>query len=106
MAEQTERDKTKVNIIAPGDLLEKARDFAAAQDFPLERILFTHSPCRSAGADGPLDCSVETLYSGGRIACAAALSLADRLGVPGRKVGRLLDLLNIKVEHCSLGLFE
>ena len=41
----------------------------------------------------------------GRLACAAALKLADELGVPRRDVGEAADALGIKIVDCQLGCF-
>jgi len=41
----------------------------------------------------------------GRISCAAALSLARRLGVNPAAVGRACDELGLKIVSCQLGCF-
>lgn len=51
------------------------------------------------------ECTVDTLHPGGRIPCATALALAESCGVPGKTIGRLLNLLEIKVRDCQLGCF-
>ena len=51
------------------------------------------------------ECGVATLHPGGRIPCAVALAVAESCGVPGKTVGRLLNLLEIKVHDCQLGCF-
>ena len=51
------------------------------------------------------DCSPDTLWLGGRIPCELALSLAGKLGISACKMGKLLELLNVKLVQCSLGCF-
>jgi hypothetical protein len=51
------------------------------------------------------ECATGTLHPGGRIPCAVALALAESCGVPGKTIGRLLNLLEIKVRDCQLGCF-
>jgi hypothetical protein len=51
------------------------------------------------------ECTGLTLHPGGRIPCAVALAMAESCGVPGKTVGRLLNLLEIKVRDCQLGCF-
>lgn len=51
------------------------------------------------------ECSGLTLHPGGRMPCAVAMAMAESCGVPGRTVGRLLNLLEIKVHDCQLGCF-
>jgi len=42
---------------------------------------------------------------GGRISCAQARAIAQRLGVPYLEVGRAADELGIKITDCELGCF-
>jgi hypothetical protein len=51
------------------------------------------------------ECSGLILHPGGRISCAVALAIAESCGLPGKTVGRLLNLLEIKVRDCQLGCF-
>ncbi len=48
---------------------------------------------------------LKTLYAGGWVACETALALADRLGISPASMGKLIDLLDVKVRRCSLGCF-
>lgn len=41
-----------------------------------------------------------------RISCKAAFDIAKEAGVPGLKIGRLLDEMEIKIHSCQLGCFE
>lgn len=40
-----------------------------------------------------------------RLACVLAFQMADKLGVLPSEVGRTLDLMNLKLNQCQLGLF-
>lgn len=42
---------------------------------------------------------------GGRISCALAWEIADRLGVPRGEAGRAADEAGIKITQCQLGCF-
>ena len=42
----------------------------------------------------------------GHITCTAALAIARTLNVDPRVVGRVCDELHIRVQSCSLGLFD
>jgi len=55
--------------------------------------------------DDPKESDLDTLYSGGWIACRTALSLAKKLELPTSQLGLLLNHLDIKVKNCSLGCF-
>ncbi len=41
----------------------------------------------------------------GRLSCAAARQLAERLGVSYREVGEAANTLGIKIKDCQLGCF-
>jgi hypothetical protein len=41
----------------------------------------------------------------GKLRCATAWQIADRLGVERLAVGEMADGLDIRVSHCQLGLF-
>lgn len=49
--------------------------------------------------------TMDTLYSGGWIACSTALELAENLQVDSQKLGELLSALDIKIKRCQLGCF-
>lgn len=42
----------------------------------------------------------------GRLACAVALELANKLGVPPAVIGAAADELKIKIRGCQLGCFK
>lgn len=41
----------------------------------------------------------------GKLSCAVAWRVAERLGVERRVVGETADRLDIRISHCQLGLF-
>lgn len=49
--------------------------------------------------------AVKKAASEGKISCAAAFDIAGRLKVSPQEVGVEIDLLEISVTHCQLGLF-
>lgn len=40
-----------------------------------------------------------------RIMCSRALAIAKSLGIPTVEVGRVADILNVKISKCQLGCF-
>ena len=46
------------------------------------------------------------LHSGGRITCPKAFAAAHQLGISRGDIGRLLNLLKIKITACQLGCFK
>jgi hypothetical protein len=59
----------------------------------------------SAEVDEKVLEAVKAAAKEGRIACAAALKLAEELGVPSLEVGKAANALGIKIVQCSLGCF-
>lgn len=45
------------------------------------------------------------LAQGGRVSCAQATALAERLGVEARRVGAAANELGLKITACRLGCF-
>ncbi|GAB4506155.1 MAG: hypothetical protein Kow00123_02930 [Anaerolineales bacterium] len=41
----------------------------------------------------------------GKLPCAVAWRIAERMGVERRAVGEMADALEIRISHCQLGLF-
>jgi LAO/AO transport system kinase len=48
---------------------------------------------------------VRAEVKGGRIACASAFVLAEKLKIPRAEMGRALDELEIRITRCQLGCF-
>jgi hypothetical protein len=53
----------------------------------------------------PVHTKVKTKVADGAMACAVAFEVAESLGVPPEEVGFTLDVLEVKVVKCQLGLF-
>jgi hypothetical protein len=48
---------------------------------------------------------IESNLHDGRLQCAVAWRIADRLNVERLAVGEMADTLDVRVSHCQLGLF-
>jgi hypothetical protein len=57
------------------------------------------------GAEGE-ESTMTVLRAGGSIRCAVALALAKQLNIGPGDVGAIMNALNIKIRHCSLGCFK
>ncbi len=42
---------------------------------------------------------------GGKLPCATARQIAEKLGVPYKEVGEAADILRVKITSCQLGCF-
>jgi hypothetical protein len=49
---------------------------------------------------------IMTKQNGGRISCHAAMEVAKEAGLTTRKVGELLNEMQIKICACQLGCFK
>lgn len=48
---------------------------------------------------------LETKVKEGAVSCAAAHSIAEELNVPPKDVGRTMDLMELRIVKCQMGLF-
>lgn len=62
-----------------------------------------HPP--GAEADLHIASALKPKISNGGISCAAAHTIAADLQVPPQQVGQSIDLLNLRIKKCQLGLF-
>jgi len=90
----------------PGDLRAALSEFLAAEGIRLA-VVPTGDDCTVQVVVGNerRRCGLRRLYTGGFIACETARSMAVKLGVRTRQMGKLLNFLNIKVRNCGLGCF-
>ncbi len=42
----------------------------------------------------------------GKIPCALCFNIAEEVGVSKRRIGEILDEMNIRITKCQLGCFE
>lgn len=89
-----------ITIIGPSSLLLEAQQLAVLLD---SQVVYQAEEPVARATRRP--CDLETLYAGGEIACELGWAMAARLGVPVQKIGVLVQMLDIKVRHCSLGCF-
>lgn len=59
----------------------------------------------AAEADPAIAAALTEQQRAGRITCATAFQVAERLGVAPAVVGKTIDLLNYRILECQLGLF-
>jgi len=99
-----ERKPTKIG--APAQRRAALGEFFRAEglnwplvDSPDGRINIVDAPPGS-------ECDLTTLHPGGRIRCSVALSMAEAFDLPSKTVGRLMNLLEIRIHDCQLGCFK
>lgn len=92
-------------IMVPENLVEQLRAFVRSEGVPLEIVHEGEAALRVVRCEGRAESDDSTLQSGGWIACPTARAIAGKLGVSPKMVGKLLDVLDIKLRDCELGCF-
>ena len=95
-----------ISIDAPADMADDLGGFLSAESIDLS-VVTDESGILKISQTGPerQESDLDTIYAGGWITCTRARSLAKRLSIASRDVGRLLDHLDVKVRECELGCF-
>ncbi len=96
----------KVTLQVPEGLRDSVRSFVQAESLSIEVVSDGDGAVRVVQGSGRQQSDASTLQAGGWITCAAARAMTSKLRTDGRKVGKLLDLLDIKVRDCELGCFD
>ncbi len=100
MADESQQSPVRIKLSPDVPVTDDLRAFLRAEGLDAE-----DGAIRIAASDDRRECSADTLWHGGRIDCELARSLAGKLGISVRKMGELLELLNVKIMHCGLGCF-
>lgn len=95
----------KWTIAVPDSLAEAIERFCLAEGIALDQGSDEQVTLSIAASDDRRECDLFHLYVGGSIPCETARTLAHKLGIEILAVGRLLNLLDIRVRHCGLGCF-
>lgn len=96
----------KVTLSVPEGLRDSVRSFLQAESLSIEVVSDPDATVRVVQGSGRQQSDLSTLQAGGWITCAAARAMTSKLRTDGRKVGKLLDLLDIKIRDCELGCFD
>ena len=90
----------------PEALREKVETFVKSQEIPLTLVSPDTGNTRVVESAERQESSATVLYAGGWIRCHVALSLARELNIESRNLGKILNLLKIKIRDCRLGCFK
>ena len=95
-----------MKVLVPPRMAEDLREFFENEKIPLEPATEGNCDLRIVQTTERLESDLSTLYSGGRITCAMAQELAEKIGIELGTVGKLLDYLDVKIRACELGCFK
>ena len=85
---------------------ERLEEFLKTEDISIDLIHNGSGDVEVLRCDAGQEGGMNTLYQGGWIGCETAQALAGKLGISKLQIGRILNFLNIKIRHCSLGCFQ
>lgn len=94
-----------VSIRVPEEFRETIEKFAAVGGSRVKVVAEGEADLNVEPSPERRECTSRTLYPNGWVVCATALSIAHRLNLGPREVGRLMNGLDIKIKKCSLGCF-
>jgi hypothetical protein len=96
----------KAVLSVPESLLARVRELVEGEEIALEVV--SSGPCtvRVELSGERLESDLTTLHAGGWITCPAARAAASKLQISNRAMGKILNLLEIKIRRCDLGCFE
>ncbi len=93
-------------IGVPDTLRSKLTDFLDRERIPLTVVSGSECEVNVRAIEEKRECTVSELYPGGWIKCEVARAMAKRLHIGYRSIGKIINLLDIKIRACSLGCFE
>lgn len=92
-------------IAVPEALAEKVADFLKVEAVACEVVAGGDATICIVQSEDRQQSDPSTLQAGGWIACEDAFAMASKLGMPVPAMGKLLNLLDVRIRSCQLGCF-
>lgn len=86
-------------------MLDELLAFIEKRGIEIELLTAPDCDVRVVPDEKRTESDLETLYSGGWIACETAQALAGKLGISKRKTGIFLTKIDCRIKRCALGCF-
>jgi hypothetical protein len=96
----------KKRIYVENSLKEKFDIFVNSENIDIEIVSGPVCDLKIIRCDERMESDLETIYSGGWIACEMARGMAKKMGFSLSQMGNLLNQLDVKIRKCSLGCFK
>lgn len=96
--------KKRIYVEIP--LKEKLQEFINNENINIEIVTDQTCDIKVIQSDERIESDLDTIYSGGWIACEMARSVAKKINISLSQMGNLLNHLNVKIRRCSLGCFK
>jgi hypothetical protein len=97
---------TAITIGVDAQQRASLQEFIAAEALPWKLVDAPGGQINLVEATQSAECDLERLVPGGRILCSIALEMAEVCHAPAGAIGRLMNLLKIKIHDCQLGCFR
>jgi len=98
-------DQQTITIGVTGEHRPALEEFVRAEHPPWTLVDAPGGRVDVVDGPEPGTCDPRRLIPGGRIPCSVSLEMAEALRVSPALLGRLLNLLRIKIRECQLGCF-
>jgi hypothetical protein len=96
----------KKRIYAEVSLKDKLLEFVNNENIDIEIVTDSSCDVKIVQSRERIQCSLDTIYSGGWIDCEMARSMAKKMEISLSQMGNLFNHLNVKIRKCSLGCFK
>ncbi|MCK4752588.1 MAG: hypothetical protein KAS75_04015 [Planctomycetes bacterium] len=96
----------KKRIYVEASIKEQLLKFLNVEGIKIEVTANEHRDVTILQCEDRKESDLNTIYSGGWVACETARALAKKLAIPVRQIGKLLDHLDVKIRRCGLGCFK
>jgi hypothetical protein len=93
-------------LCVPEELREKVAAFLETSELDLEIVESEPCDIRVEAGGERRESTADRLEAGGWIGCATAWTMAAKYKLALRRLGALLNVLDVKVRKCDLGCFE
>jgi len=92
-------------VQVPDSLSAKVADFVKQESIDWEIVADDDCDIAVESCSERKQSNRDVIYSGGWISCEMARALAPNLDLTLDQMGKLLDVLSVKIRQCSLGCF-
>ncbi|MBN2182271.1 MAG: hypothetical protein JW715_10180 [Sedimentisphaerales bacterium] len=96
----------KKKICTETSIAERLQEFLDKEKMNLDVVTETDGAVEVMKCAEPKESNLDVIYAGGWITCEIARSMAKKINISFGQMGNLLNHLDVKIRHCSLGCFK
>ena len=98
--------KMKKQICVELSMASKLQEFLDSEKIDIKIAADPPGDIEIVKVDDRRESGSSTIYSGGWISCEMSRNLAQKMEISIGQMGKLLNYLDVKIRHCSLGCFK